>query len=69
MTNISNACQNYLDKNFTINYVKKETQLLSKDGTIKFLFRLIAKRKKNVIAAPLMKSSNFFENFIFTSYF
>ena len=40
MTNISKPCRDYLNQNFTINYVTKKTQVLSKDGTIKFLFKL-----------------------------
>tara|TARA_B100001758_G_C18393212_1_gene604249 strand:+ start:954 stop:1994 length:1041 start_codon:yes stop_codon:yes gene_type:complete len=40
MTNISKSCRAYLTKNFTIDYVKKKTRIVSKDGTIKFLFKL-----------------------------
>ena len=52
MTNISKSFQKYLDNNFTITYVKKETQLFSKDGTIKFLFRLSDGNKCEGVLIP-----------------
>ena len=52
MSNISKSFQKYLDNNFTITYVKKETQLFSKDGTIKFLFRLSDGNKCEGVLIP-----------------
>ncbi len=52
MTNISKPFQKYLDNNFTITYIKKETQLFSKDGTIKFLFRLSDGNKCEGVLIP-----------------
>ncbi len=52
MTNISKHFQKYLDNNFTITYVKKETQIFSKDGTIKFLFRLSDGNKCEGVLIP-----------------
>lgn len=40
MTNISKSCKDYLIENYIINYVSNQTQIISKDGTIKFLFKL-----------------------------
>ena len=40
MTNISKSCMDYLNENFTINYVSNQKQIISNDGTIKFLFKL-----------------------------
>lgn len=40
MTNISKSCMDYLKENFTINYVSNQKQIISNDGTIKFLFKL-----------------------------
>ncbi len=52
MTNISKSCQDYLIQNFTINYVKNEKQIISSDGTIKFLFVLSDGNKCEGVLIP-----------------
>ena len=52
MSNLSNSCRTYLEKNFRIDYIQIEKKIFSKDGTVKVLFKLSDGNKCEGVLIP-----------------